>query len=164
MHIICISLHRSPNPTRSLEWQMKRGERVLMCRSPDDPGQTREVNVLLNEALLFTRFLFNSDRDILMKITPSRFEIRGSVVFRDILCSPKPFSLCTKLFFPPFLQFSLEWICCPLKIWDRLHIHTHDVLTLLNKTITFISINRHADRLLLKLEPDLIVKVFNRAS
>ena len=59
--------------------------------------RTREVNVLLNEALPFTRFLFKSDRDILMKITLSRFEIRESVVFRDPSRSPKLFSACTKL-------------------------------------------------------------------
>ena len=68
---------------------------------------TREVNVLLNEALLFTRFLLNSHQDILMKITSSRFEIQKSVVFRDLSRSPKPFSVCKSCFFRLFLTVFL---------------------------------------------------------
>ena len=64
--------------------------------------------MLLNEALLFIRFSFNSDRDILMKITLSRFKIRESLVFRDLSCSPRPFFVCTKLFLTPTFD-SLSW-------------------------------------------------------
>ena len=58
--------------------------------------RTRDVNELLYEALIFNRLFFNSDRDILMKIIPPRFEIRESVVFRILSRSPKPFSVCKK--------------------------------------------------------------------
>ena len=42
-----------------------------------------------------------------MKITPSRFEIRESVVFCDLSRSPKPFFGCQKLELSIFLEIKI---------------------------------------------------------
>ena len=52
-----------------------------------------------------------------MKFTSSRFEIRESVVSRDLSPSPKTFTVCTKLSLPLIFDSLLQsGVLCPLKI------------------------------------------------